>query len=351
MGRVTRHIEWVLDYVGKGGPDGRPRSAIFLVDDLDRCDSDYVAELLDAIQNLVRDRGPKLVAATTGLPRESGGPYVVVAADGAWLRASYEMVHGSARVAVERPGVPLGYLFLDKVFQLSVRVPHVTSERQRTFLGGLLRDGTEVAVTADQSSPAVRRVTDARSADAVFGALDEARNSSADIQAAVAAAAVDRLASVPVQEATQHWLESYADLLPANPRSMKRFLNTYGLAEAVDALEFNTVGRRFRAVWTILSIRWPALADLFASRSELVACAMGLERVPTDAPSQLAPLLRDPDVIGVLTREPGLDAATVRRLCWGAAARHDGGADAVAVPARRRPKARRRTPKDEARER
>jgi hypothetical protein len=49
----------------------------------------------------------------------------------------------------------------------------------------------------------------------------------------VAEDAVDRLSAQEVEAATEHVLQPFARLLDPNPRSMKRFLNSYSMLRAV----------------------------------------------------------------------------------------------------------------------
>jgi hypothetical protein len=109
MEHVVEHFAWLVRRAD--------RPILFFVDDLDRCSGDYVVDLLEAVQTLVRD-------APGG-----HGTYFVVAADGSWVRASYQRRYEDFKGSVGEPGRPLGYLFLDKLFQLTVRVPAV-SERE-----------------------------------------------------------------------------------------------------------------------------------------------------------------------------------------------------------------------------
>ena len=54
---------------------------------------------------------------------------------------------------------------------------------------------------------------------------------------------------------------------------MKRFVNEYGMARAARILEDNLVERDTLALWTLLAIRWPALADyLEAHPRQPTAC-------------------------------------------------------------------------------
>jgi hypothetical protein len=91
----------------------RPPLVVF-VDDLDRCDSDYVVELLEGIQTLFRH------APVT----------YVVAADRKWICSSFEKKYGDFAGSIGEPCRPLGYLFLDKLFQISAEMPRLTRDVQ-----------------------------------------------------------------------------------------------------------------------------------------------------------------------------------------------------------------------------
>jgi hypothetical protein len=126
MQGVADHFAWVLRRVR--------RPVVFLIDDLDRCAEGYVVELLDAGQTLLRD-APKHV-----LREDTRGfqTYFVVAGDGAWIRTSYEVAYQTFAASVAEPGRSLGYLFLDKLFQLTVPVPALSAQAQDAYLKALL---------------------------------------------------------------------------------------------------------------------------------------------------------------------------------------------------------------------
>jgi hypothetical protein len=76
---------------------GKP--VLFLIDDLDRCDAEYVVEFLEAVQTLLRD-------AWHSLPtQDEAGPYALIAADGQWIGTSYEK-HYARFSATSLPGRP-----------------------------------------------------------------------------------------------------------------------------------------------------------------------------------------------------------------------------------------------------
>jgi hypothetical protein len=86
-----------------------PKPVVFLIDDLDRCDDSYVVEFLEAIQTLVRDAPDRLSPKAS---QQIAGPFGFVAADGRWIRESYEHRYTSFVSATDEQ--PLGYLFLER---------------------------------------------------------------------------------------------------------------------------------------------------------------------------------------------------------------------------------------------
>src|SRR5207247_7239336 len=79
MNDVAQHFGWLITRA--------KRSVAFFMDVLDRCTGSYVIEMLDTIQTLVRDSAKDPVAAKKALHAIS----FVIAADGAWIRRSYEI--------------------------------------------------------------------------------------------------------------------------------------------------------------------------------------------------------------------------------------------------------------------
>lgn len=112
---------------------------VLAIDDLDRCDKEYVVRLLDAIQTILRT--PQVPTRATSrrkfrrrrYRRPSGKVFLIVAADGRWLRASYESTHSEFLNPLEEPGRSMGYLFLDKLFQLTVPVPPLSDDQRHDF--------------------------------------------------------------------------------------------------------------------------------------------------------------------------------------------------------------------------
>jgi hypothetical protein len=268
--------------------------AIF-VDDLDRCQASYVVELLEGVQTLFKDV-----------------PVVyVVAADRNWVCESFEHEYKDFVTVLGDPGRPLGHLFLEKTFQLSVPVPALSDQIQRKYLERLLSatSANGDAALDHARRDALKRFQALTTRDEIDAELRRRTPPSPLHQQAAAEAAVLRLAEPDLEEETEHLLAPFACLLEPNPRSMKRLVNAYGMATAVEILRDvaeigtnrpDTSAPERLALWTILSLRWPLLGDYLADHPEVADDMLRRDAPPDEAPSWLKTLWVSDDVEAVL---------------------------------------------------
>jgi KAP family P-loop domain len=314
MQEVADHFAWLVKRVKK--------PIAFFIDDLDRCNERYVVELLDAVQTLLRD-APKRVLREDMTGFET---YFIVAADGAWIRNSYEASYGTFANSIAEPGRPLGYLFLDKLFQLTVSVPSLSRHAQDAYLQALLRTTSDIDKQAIEIEADVirQRVKASVNEAEVVEALQQA---SPAVRHMVADTAVDRLTAPLVQATTEHALQRFATLLDPNPRSMKRFLNAYSMTRNVRTLEGNPVPIEALALWTILHIRWPSLADYLRRHSEGIDWVGNSDQYVDLIPESLYPLFDMPELTRLVAFavDNPLTPEQIRACC--------GSADALDLPA------------------
>jgi hypothetical protein len=125
--------------------------------------------------------------------------------------------------------------------------------------------------------------------------MDVIENLQPAVREAVAAAAVERI-NAPDVAAISEWqvLQSFAPCLRGSPRDIKRFINTYSILRTVRTLEGIVVGSDALALWTVIKVRWPAMADFLAANPEGAAFVAAdppqVESLP-DAPRRIANLL------------------------------------------------------------
>jgi hypothetical protein len=288
--------------------------AIF-IDDLDRCKPEYVIELLDGIQTLFK----------------SAPVTYVVAADRRWIYTSYESTYSVMATRVNELGRPLGHLFLEKIFQLSAPVPRMSADAQADFLNRLLQTGGAEEKEMKQASSkkkAVNRLDELRNVESI---LDETKRTGDDplYDQAYRQEAVKRMATQSAVTDTENMLRPFAHLLEANPRAMKRFVTAYSVYRAVAVLAavdkssggndlLEASGRKKLALWTIVSLRWPLLAEYLSDNPQMVEQIAADPPVDPDKlniPVNLRALFKDEDVKQVIKGEgigESLDPKIVR---------------------------------------
>jgi hypothetical protein len=235
------------------------------------------------MQKLVRDERQEPKSPTL---------YIVVAADGRWLRSAYEVAHAPFAETIGEPGRPLGSLFLDKLFQVRVPVPELSPRLQQRFLEGLLGSVEQAEIGSETTSEVKARIGAATTNDEVLEVL---RSTAPLERMNVAEAALEKLNSPDGAGGSEahHALERFAPLLEPNPRSVRRFLMAFSVLRAARLAEGNPVATEPLALWTIVTVRWPLLAEYLADEPERVdlfhaPAAQSDGRVPSDLQALLA---------------------------------------------------------------
>ena len=282
------------------------RPVVVFIDDLDRCDGTYVIALLEGIQTLFRTRRVTYV----------------IAADRKWICSCFEKRYAEFSKTIGEPGRPLGYLFLDKVFQVSASVPRVSAQMQESYWQSLLRAGastqpkpTEIdKIQKQEQRKAEVAAKDVRTVQEGDRKIAEASAQGPVAEQAMRAAVAKQITSPEAMQETEHRLQPFAHLLEANPRAMKRLVNAYGLYQAAHILERRQVSPEALARWTIVELRWPLLAEQLASRPQL----LNEPSSPSGLSKALKSLLEECDVKEVLTGTPPagdvLDAGSLRSI-------------------------------------
>jgi hypothetical protein len=294
MDRVAEHFSWLVRQ--------EERPIAYFVDDLDRCPAGDVVELLESIQTLVRDAGDERGGSGGGGRDAVLSPCFVVAGDGAWIRNAFETHYAEFAGPIAEPGRPLGYLFLAKIFQLTLPVPRIAPVRQAAYFRELL--GLDEA-PGDPDDPAASPEAVQAAGDRVARAPHDAAQQEVlaalplSVREAVAPVAVQRQNEPAFAEATEHRLTGFAELLPDNPRAVKRFLNTFALTRSVRTIEGQAIPTGSLALWTILQTRWPRLADALADHPEWVTPGS------PGVPDEVRELLDADDVQAVLAFPDG----------------------------------------------
>ena len=338
---------------------------IVLIDNLDRCRADYVVEMLEGIQTLLRippaareqartnarhhqravpwlgaraddvpevlQRTPTVVktrSATTEKAPTRGGrsgaalPLVafVVAADTAWLCDSYLNVYGEFAKSGGQPGRPFGQSFLDKIFDVQLRLPTVPAAMaprdprgdadaasMRGCANHFSRCDSELEVRAELrrgelraagASPAgARDDTDADDAPGGRDAPVPAPRFELRMHAVVRLGEIElrserRQCDDTVRELAE--LVAAADLGPIVSKQIEAAYCVQRTSQLLGghAVDHDPLAIRRLGLWTMLMLRWPLLGErLVAFPQELESLRDG--KAPGGVDDALTPVFGD----------------------------------------------------------
>ncbi|WP_443478377.1 P-loop NTPase fold protein [Novosphingobium aerophilum] len=301
--RFRRHFHKTMVRMG--------RPILVVVDDLDRCKPDVIVDLVRGMRTILRS--PRVVFLILG--------------DREWLERAFEAKHGEMLEVSGSAEQSIGARFVEKAIQLSYLLPGLDPQVQVTYVGGLL-DGAQGIGPAAQALKAAARdaeialrvkvreetekdptivfeaetlrdriksewleastvmdqVRQRAEAGVVTGAGAGASAATSAVSAEDAAnQAVGRIindelaiavaATPDVDKVTARRLVALAPWLPANPRQIKRIINSFAIhhAAALQHPTYSTTGDGwFRlATWVVLMVEWPTTWRLLASCPEL----------------------------------------------------------------------------------
>ena len=289
------------------------RPVMVIVDDIDRCHPAFVVDLIRGMQTLLRS--PRVV--------------FVVVGDRDWIERAFEKHHEAMSRLDVGPEQTFGARFVEKAIQMSFILPALAADKQtlyvrRVLLGGREADGSVAGAPA--ATPA--RVDEARqlanrAAEAPHRHPFDTEGVVAEVSRGLAEIDRDRPDAAPlspgdvarivnetmatrattdarVETEVIHELQRLAACFPANPRQIKRIVNTITLYYAV-ALQRQDIRpdadfRHQLALWVIVMTEWPQTWRLLASYPDLV------DLLPS---TSLAGALRRPGL-----QLPGSTAAT-----------------------------------------
>ncbi len=302
MKTITDHFKDLVEKIGHP-------VAIF-IDDLDRCQGNYIVELLEGIQTLF------IEAAVT----------YVIAADQRWVSASYDKAYETFSDTLEELGRPLGFLFLEKAFQLSTSVPPMSQAVQAEYWQHLIQTNKEeyreklTQAKADAEQRLQGKHTEKEILDEVIRISN--RGDIID-ELAIRQVAVKRLASPEIEVHTEQGLKAFAPLLEPNPRAMKRLLNAYGIQRSIATLTGVDIESRQLALWTIIVLRWPLLSEYLEDHPEMVKYIATYlpvrEQLPDGIPPNMRKLFQDERVCNVVRGKQigtSLDEEVIRACAY-----------------------------------
>ncbi len=224
--------------------------AVF-IDDLDRCNSTFAVELLEGIQTLFKDH-PVLY---------------VVAGDRHWLRTCFENYYQSYEDIAREPGQRLGYLFLEKAFQLSLRLPKISGETKKDYWKFILNPQNK-EMTHDEDLQRENKKQEVKTE--ISKDYSKADFSDPRIMKKIIKEhklnfdeATDIVLEImdSSSEDVKHLLQNHHPLIDANPRGIKRMANQYTVYRNLLTAEGKNFDRDKLFRWLILQNKYPVYTD------------------------------------------------------------------------------------------
>ena len=266
---------------------GNQRKApiLVVVDEVDRCTAEEVVQLLEAIQTVARSEVPVPHAPW----RQPVSLAFLVLGDGRWIRTAFE--HGYDDFNPAEPDLldPLGARFIQKLFEITARVPDLAPDQFISFVSSVLelpgaaaprrprpQDGIDLAPSATgapETASGGLRAPRAPGPQVGDGQAEQPVRDvfvSPDDQADAAKAAALRESTADVDadlQHAEHQLKAYAPYLEPNPRGIRRTATAFQVNMAVHRTlwvldpDSDPDHRDLLTRWTILVTRWPALAE------------------------------------------------------------------------------------------
>ncbi|WP_425419096.1 P-loop NTPase fold protein [Oricola indica] len=253
---------------------GRP--VVVVVDDLDRCDHEYVVGLVRGMQTVMVS--PRVVYLLLG--------------DRDWIEKAFAETHKPMAAIDVGPEHSFGGRFVEKAIQMSFALPEMDEKRRAGFTEAILRKPErkdKSQKTADEALPPgnaglefdreisekIDRILRQRNfrdrEEAAKSFVEEVRGSDlpAETKAAFETDFVTRLArrgatDRSAETETSHMLVGLAPMLPGNPRQIKRIINTVTVMQQVartrdeefwpdaDDIKWQKLAR-----WVVVMIEWP----------------------------------------------------------------------------------------------
>ncbi|MTI87744.1 MAG: hypothetical protein FH748_07230 [Balneolaceae bacterium] len=217
----------------------------FFIDDLDRCDSQFVVELLEGIQTMFRER--KVL--------------YLIAADKHWITKSFELIYENY-LDTSRKGTRLGYSFIEKNFQLSIRLPHSSPKSIERYWNYILRKETQPTESPKEKVASFKTEMQKISQEELLEGKADIEKMAEEQEITVEEAQSAMLEVLNERsDDIEHLLEDHHHLIGRNPRAVKRLANQYTVYRNIVMIEQKKVDPLKLFRWVVLQNRWPAFTD------------------------------------------------------------------------------------------
>jgi hypothetical protein len=278
---------------------------LVFIDDLDRCKDSYVVEFLEGIHTVFK----------------GANVFYAITADQRWIFKSYESIYQTFLNLDDASGRPLGYLFTDKVFQLIVPLPSITSKDKKDFFSYILLNKlpNDIPQETDDKLNEMHNPNEMITLANKEADNEKQKKPEYEIRKKkLREMIVLKLDEKEMQEKTKHFLQPFASYLEPNPRSMIRYVNIFNIIRAVNVLSATKIDQESLALLLILATRWPLLTRHLQTYPEDIKHidSKNIEK-ESHIPHKIRHLFTNPDVVEIIKKNDqniSIDEDTFRNV-------------------------------------
>ncbi|WP_405210388.1 P-loop NTPase fold protein [Dokdonia sp. Asnod2-E02] len=220
MNKIKDHFNKLVDDINS---KNKNRQLAIFIDDIDRCDKEFIVQLLEGVQTLFKDKRV----------------LYIIAGDKNWISTSYGNIYqdfSNEEVSKKQ----LGEFFIEKVFQLSFRLPNISEESKKRYWDHILGMKSKAV---DNKNVSVSELTDSKK-DELKLILKQSKSELTDpdfvqkLQTDFNFSG-DTASNVVIEEKNKnteelkHLLQEYHAYIDTNPRSIIRLANNYTMARTI----------------------------------------------------------------------------------------------------------------------
>ena len=220
MNKIKKHFNDLVDDINS---KKKKRQLAIFIDDIDRCDKEFIVKLLEGIQTLFKDK--KVL--------------YIVAGDKDWISTSFGKTYDDF-VTEGTNKEQLGEFFIDKAFQLSFRLPNISEEAKQNYwdhiLGLKTRESskkiTSIKDLSEDKQEEIKTVLKESKSQLTNPDFVKQMQSDFNLTGDTASNLVIEEKNKDTQE-LKHLLQEYHMYIDTNPRSIIRLANNYTMSRTI----------------------------------------------------------------------------------------------------------------------
>lgn len=256
MNKIKDHFNKL---VGDINSKKKKRQLAIFIDDIDRCDKEFIVQLLEGIQTLFKDQRV----------------LYIVAGDKNWISTSFGNIYQDFASA-EADKHQLGEFFIEKAFQLSFRLPNISEESKQKYWNHILGMKNEDNVNKVRSFEELSQSDQDQLKSELKESKSELTNPNfvQEIQSKYNLSG-DTASNIVIEEKSKdteelrHLLQEYHKFIDTNPRSIIRLANNYTMARSILMAERVSFNEHILFRWLVIEDLCPKVKSIFPNISNI----------------------------------------------------------------------------------